>query len=227
MMNKATVHPMRLALGGILALVMAVCARLVQPDLMGNRAPFRAGISPPSLIVPAPMVIDAIEGRVVELEGLVSRIQADTIHLRSALRQMRVAGGIVPAFASANPVSADDVRPGSGIEPKPAPVAAVMDPGHVSADLYAPAADLPRARSLFYGAQLGIFASRREALQEWESVANAPRLGSFAPHYLAADAGAVRLLVGPVPAEEASAICAEVRAEAPDCTVQPFTAANP
>lgn len=220
------VAPMRLAISGLFAMLMALCARLVQIDWGGYGPQARFGFSPPSLIVPSPVVVDGIEDGALELERLIAGIQADTLHLRNALRQMRVSGGIVPAFATARPVSAEDVRPASGIEPKPAPVAAIADPGHVSADLYAPAADLPRARSLFYGAQLGIFASRRQAVETWQMVENAPQLGGLSPRYLGEAGGGVRLLVGPLPASEAEAICDDLRLKAADCAVTPYDTAN-
>lgn len=218
---------MRLALGGLFAMVMALCLRLVQVEWAGLRLPARLGFAPPSLVVPSPIILDVALDQWTALEVMVEAIQADTAHLRSALRQMRVSGGIVPAFASAHPVSADEVRALSGIEPRPAPVAAVSDPGRVSADLYAPAPDLPRARSLFYGAQLGTYASRRQALAEWETVANAPRLTGVAPSFLGDDASGIRLLAGPVLREEAEAICTDLGSRAPACAVTPFPAANP
>jgi len=226
-MEAATVHPMRLALGGLFAMLMAFCVRLVQTDLAGGQRTWaRFGFSPPSLVIARPEALDGAAWHVADLEDRIAFIQADTQTLRQALRQMRVSGGIVPAFASANPVSADDVRPASGIEPKPAPIAAVSDPGRVSADLYAPAADLPRARSLFYGAQLGIFSSRRQALETWQMVDNAPQLLGHSPRFVNADDGGVRLIVGPLPGVEAEAVCEGVRSEAPDCTVAPYVPAG-
>lgn len=227
LMKSARMHQMRLALGGLFAMVMTLCVRFVPVEWTGQRLPVRFGFAPPSLIVPSPVLLDGIEWQVEALEQLVEGIQAETASLRGALRLMRVSGGILPAFATATPISLDEVRPASGIEPKPAPVGAISDPGKVSADLYAPAADLPRARSLFYGAQLGIFASRRQALAEWETVAHAPQLAGVSPRYLEDDAGAIRILAGPVMRDKAEAICSGVRMQAPACVVTPFSAASP
>lgn len=189
---------LRFAGFSVAALAVAACVEI---------APARAETHPEPLIGDPPengQMAAKVEtlseaDRIAALEAQVAALDSQVAHLRKALDVL----GPLPEHPELFiPVSKSEImgQPANSEAEANARLAA----------LYSPAPALDRASSLFYGAELGAFASKTAAENRWKQLVVAKGMTGLEPGYAAIGAE-TRLIAGGMTSEAAvEALCVEL-----------------
>lgn len=203
-MRRYVVSYLKFVAFSLAALGLAACVKLNPGGGPTGRPEPLLGEPP----VKAAAITDA--DRIEALEDQVEKLDTELTALRKALDVM----GPLPEHEDVFvPVAATEI---AGDIPKTDPE---TEAAARLARLYAPPPSFARAKSLFYEAELGSFASRTAAEAGWKRLLGDKRLAGLNPRY-STNGDQTRLAVGPLDSEAAvTALCIELSSLAGQCRV--------
>ena len=197
---------LRFAGFSVAALAIAACAKIAPNDGSSGRPEPLFGEPPEAAQMAAASKPVSEAERIAALEAQVEALDSQITHLRKALD---VLGPLPEQEGLLIPVLKSEIT-GEPADPE-------TEANNRLAGLYSPAPMLPRARSLFYEAELGSFASKTAAEARWKQIGS--RLTGLEPRY-DAFGSEIRLAAGPLASEaDVAALCVELSSLAGQCRV--------
>jgi hypothetical protein len=199
---------LRFAGFSVATLAIAACAKIAPVDGAAGRLEPLVGDPPENSQMAVAQDQLGEAQRIAVLEAQVAALDSQLVHLRKALDVLGPLPDHPDLFI---PVSNAEITTESTIQSAEANARLAV--------LYSLPPTLNRARSLFYAAELGSFATQAAAEDRWKQIGASNRLAGLEPAYAVIGAE-TRLTAGPMASESAvRALCVELSSLAGACRV--------